>query len=235
MRYSVIIPAYKATRFLRECLDSVVAQKALADGGYEILLGVDGCKETLFKAREIGGQYPALRMFWFPMNRGPYVVRNTLAYQARGECLVFFDSDDVMLPGFSEWCDKHIGERGVTRFLFRYKFGSTFRSVGGRGANGVFGIRADLFKGLGGFRPWPCSADTEFHIRAQHAGLASYTSGLPLFIYRKHPGCLTVRTETGGRSALRAQYHAITRRLRGARHIKTRVEPVFGQFEEIAP
>ena len=36
---SVIVPAYKATKFIDECLDSLK--------GADILVGVDNCQETL--------------------------------------------------------------------------------------------------------------------------------------------------------------------------------------------
>jgi len=119
MRFSVVIPAFEARAFIEECLVSVIFQPQfrMADD-YEILVGVDGCPATLERVKQIRSRYPALRLFWFPKNSGPYIVRNTLAYQARGEFLIFFDADDVMLPGLAAWCERNINHPGVVHFTY---------------------------------------------------------------------------------------------------------------------
>jgi glycosyltransferase involved in cell wall biosynthesis len=235
MRFSVVIPAFEAQAFIEECLDSILTQFTALDD-YEILVGVDGCPATLGKVKQIRSRYPALRLFWFPKNSGPYVVRNTLAYQARGEFLIFFDADDVMLPGLVAWCERNIEHPGVVHFTYW----RTWNNQGPKrklitvGAAGVFGIRRESFLRVGGFKPWRCAADAEFHPRAKRAIGGPVISVDPLFEYRKHPGCLTSRPKTAGNSPLRSRYHAITRREYAARPFVTRVEPVFSDFEEVA-
>jgi glycosyltransferase involved in cell wall biosynthesis len=234
MRFSVIIPAFQAQTFIEECLTSIIFQPQfrMADD-YEILVGVDGCPATMERLKQIRARYSALRLFWFPENRGPYIVRNTLAYQARGEFLIFFDADDVMFPGLAEWCERNINHRGVVHFTYwRIRGGGRPNLLITKGAAGVFGIRKESFLQVGGFKPWRCAADAEFHPRAERAIGRPVISEAPLFEYRKHPGCLTSQPETAGNSKLRANYHAITRREYAARPFVTRVNPVFSDFEE---
>ena len=235
MRFSVVVPAFEVQAFIGECLDSILAQFTALDD-YEILIGVDACPKTMDKLKEIRGRYilPALRLFWFPKNSGPYVVRNTLAYQARGEFLIFFDADDVMLPGLAAWCERNINHPGVVHFTYWRTWNNCGpkRKLITKGAAGVFGVRRESFLRVGGFKPWRCAADAEFHPRAERVIGRPVISVDPLFEYRKHPGCLTSQPKTAGNSLLRSRYHAITRREYAARPFVTRVEPVFSDFEE---
>ena len=48
---SIIISAYKASEFIEECLDSILGQSTSIR--YEVILGVDGCKDTLDKIKSI--------------------------------------------------------------------------------------------------------------------------------------------------------------------------------------
>ena len=81
---SVIIPAYKATKFIDECLDSIK--------GVEILVGVDSCQETLDHLIPRKN----IRLFFFTKNVGPYVIKNSLVDEATHDNILFFDADDVL-------------------------------------------------------------------------------------------------------------------------------------------
>ncbi len=92
---SFIIPAYNRAWCLAECLDGVLAQ-ARAD--VEIVVVDDGSADGTpgllerYSARGVQG----LRL---PENSGPGRARNAGMEKARGEYLVFLDSDDRLLPG----------------------------------------------------------------------------------------------------------------------------------------
>jgi glycosyltransferase involved in cell wall biosynthesis len=235
VRYSVLIPAWRAERFLEECLRSVVAQSRFGTAGdYEVLVGVDGCEATLAKARAMRAEVPALRVLSSPTNLGPYIVRNTLAYAARGEFLIFFDADDVMLPGLVEWCEANREHLGLVQFRFVMVYGGARGRVPfPNGASGAFGIRRESFERLGGFKPWRCAADSDFRKRALRALGPAVLSPRPLFDYRKHAGSITSRPETAGNSRLRRVYHKMTSKEQAMRNGNLRVEPVFGRLEEV--
>jgi len=217
--FSVIIPAYKATAFIGECLGSIVEQRRFQDfDDFEILLGIDGCEETRAKVEEIKHAYKNLKVFWFPENHGPYVVRNTLVQQSRGDYLIFFDADDVALSGLIDYCERQYHKPALSSFRY-YIYGDMLKS----GVScGVFGIRRKDFDSLGGFMPWECAADTEFRWRAKRYGIQTPVSMRALFYRRRHAGCLTRRKDTGKGSPLRKQYS----RMILNRSIRTKKVPV---------
>jgi hypothetical protein len=95
---SVLVPVYKVEAWLRECLESVLAQ---ADEGVEILVLDDASPDaSMAIVHRLQQRHPGrLRTLAHPLNRGPAAARNALMHAASGRYLWFLDSDDVMLPG----------------------------------------------------------------------------------------------------------------------------------------
>lgn len=94
---SVCISAWKTAEYIEDCLDSVAAQTWFKEhDNYEILLGIDGCEETLAKVKEIMHKYKNLKVMMMDKNVGTYVTCNTIMKEARYEWLLRFDSDDTM-------------------------------------------------------------------------------------------------------------------------------------------
>jgi glycosyltransferase involved in cell wall biosynthesis len=91
-RFSVLIPTHNREQYLRQAIDSVLAQ-TFTD--YEIVViddgSTDGTPELL---RSYGNRIRVLRQ----QNQGPEVARNCAAAQASGEYLAFLDSDDLLMP-----------------------------------------------------------------------------------------------------------------------------------------
>lgn len=96
---SIVVPFYNSGRFIRETLDSVVAQTYQ---DWELLLVDDGSEdESTDIAREYAARYPEKVCYMDHSdhaNFGAARTRNVGASQARGEYLAFLDSDDVWLP-----------------------------------------------------------------------------------------------------------------------------------------
>lgn len=91
MKYSVIIPVYNAARTLRRCLDSLVDQSF---DDYELLLINDGSTDGSDAiCREYANVYPCIRYF-AKENGGVSSARNLGLEQAKGEYILFVDSDD---------------------------------------------------------------------------------------------------------------------------------------------
>ena len=90
---SVIIPAYNAEPFLRETLDSVVAQTY---GNLEIIVVDDGSTDG---TRELVLSYGARVRYLYQANSGSCSKpRNAGVQIAEGELIAFVDADDVMAP-----------------------------------------------------------------------------------------------------------------------------------------
>lgn len=94
--FSVLIPTYNREQHVREAVESLLAQTWDAFEVFVIDDGsTDGTQEVLAK---FGSRIHVLRQ----ANQGPEVARNTAAAQARGDYLVFLDSDDLLLPNALE-------------------------------------------------------------------------------------------------------------------------------------
>ena len=87
MKYSLIIPAYNAERTIASCLGSALNQ-SLSRDEYEIVVVDDGSTD---KTSEIVKSYP-VRLIQ-QRNQGPAVARNSGANEAKGNILIFTDSD----------------------------------------------------------------------------------------------------------------------------------------------
>lgn len=99
MRFSVIIPVYNARPAdFDDCLLSVVRQNFPADG-FEVIL-VDDCStdSTWQRTPTLASNPDLVRLERTPSNGGPGMARNVGMAAARGEWLVFVDSDDALQP-----------------------------------------------------------------------------------------------------------------------------------------
>jgi glycosyltransferase involved in cell wall biosynthesis len=93
---SVVIPAFKVATFIRETLDSVLAQ-TFQD--HEIIVINDGTPDTLELEQAIE-PYHGKVVYLKQTNKGAGAARNAGLRVARGEFVAFLDGDDVWLPEF---------------------------------------------------------------------------------------------------------------------------------------
>ena len=93
--FSIIMPCYNAEQYLKDALDSVLAQ-TFTD--WELLLIDDGSKDhSLAIARECLKDEPRAHIFSVP-NGGVSKARNIGLEHAQGEWIFFMDADDLILP-----------------------------------------------------------------------------------------------------------------------------------------
>jgi glycosyltransferase involved in cell wall biosynthesis len=93
IRFSILIPAFNREKYVRQAIDSGLSQ----DFPDSELIAIDdgSTDQTLQVMESYGTRIKVLRQ----ANSGPEVARNKAAAVARGEYLVFLDSDDLLLPG----------------------------------------------------------------------------------------------------------------------------------------
>ena len=90
-KYSFIIPVYKSEKYLSECINSILSQTYK---NYEIILVNDGSPDNSGKlCDEYADKYPQILSF-HKDNGGASSARNYGVKRARGEYLIFLDSDD---------------------------------------------------------------------------------------------------------------------------------------------
>jgi glycosyltransferase involved in cell wall biosynthesis len=95
---SIIIPAYCAEVYIKDAVESVLAQ-TFRD--YEIIIINDGSPDTAQLERVLR-PYQDSVVYLKQENRGPGAARNTGLLAARGEFVAFLDADDYWQPRFLE-------------------------------------------------------------------------------------------------------------------------------------
>ena len=89
---SVIIPTYNRAAFLREAIDSVLAQ---TEKNFELIIVDDGSTDA---TPEVVAAYAKRLRYFYQPNAGAAAARNCGLQQAGGKFIAFLDSDDLWLP-----------------------------------------------------------------------------------------------------------------------------------------
>lgn len=97
MKLSIVVPAYNAAPFLERCIRSLEDQDVAKDA-YEIIIVDDGSTDDTPRiAGALCGEYPNIRLL-SQTNKGLSEARNAGIAEAKGEYLMFVDSDDALRP-----------------------------------------------------------------------------------------------------------------------------------------
>ena len=109
--FSVVVPLYNKERYVRRCLDSILAQKF---SNFEVVVVDDGSTDH---GLAILGVYddPRIRLIRQP-NGGVSAARNRGIAEARGQWIAFLDADDEYLPLFLQKvaaCAKQFRDAGA--------------------------------------------------------------------------------------------------------------------------
>lgn len=203
---SIIITAYKVVQYIKETLDSVLNQIWFnMNDNWEILLGIDGCEETLKYMHFIRKNYQNknLRVFMMKENKGTYITTNTMMSIAKYDNLVRFDSDDIMNANFIEVLMQESEFDDIDKIWFKMQnFGYSSEK---KWAYGQFLLKHWVFDWFGGFLPWICSGDAEFHARTEKF-IKSKRVPIILMKRRIHDSNLTILPKTGMASNIRLWY-----------------------------
>lgn len=119
MKYSVIIPIYNAECTLKRCLDSLLSQ---LNSSIEVLLINDGstdsssdiCKEYLSRSECF--------KYYEQENVGVSAARNIGLENAKGEYILFVDSDDYVTDDYFERISYYINDNNPDLLLFGAKY-----------------------------------------------------------------------------------------------------------------
>lgn len=98
-KFSIIIPVYNKEKYIKSCLESVVVQTI---NDYEVVIVNDGSTD---KSEEIIKEYlKKYKNFKYinQVNQGLSIARNNGVKEAKGEYIIFLDSDDSIEPKLLE-------------------------------------------------------------------------------------------------------------------------------------
>ena len=227
---SVCITAYKAQDYIKECLDSVINQSWFKDNdNFEIIVGIDGCETTLEYMKTIMGNYKNLRVLMMDSNKGTYITSNTIISVAKYDNIFRFDSDDKMCVNLIKTVMEN--RNGCKLLRYRYQnFGCKNRKVGW--AHGTIYISKAVFMKYGGFRPWPCGADSEIYYRLKNVEYVKNINHI-LMMRRIHETSLTHAKETGMNSDLRKRYVKMIYELNITKSSDAVIDMVTNTYKEV--
>lgn len=93
---SIIVPIYKVEKYIRRCLESIFRQ-GLNDDVFEVIIVNDGTPDRSMEViADIIQQHQNITVI-NQENQGLSVARNNGIEQARGEYILFIDSDDLLI------------------------------------------------------------------------------------------------------------------------------------------
>lgn len=90
---AIIVPVYNSSRFLSECIESIIAQTYK---NIEIILVDDGSKDNSLEIIEHYAQIDVRIKYVSINNQGVSNARNVGVMMAQSEKVVFVDSDDTV-------------------------------------------------------------------------------------------------------------------------------------------
>jgi glycosyltransferase involved in cell wall biosynthesis len=203
MRCSVIIPVYNAENTIALCLESALNQ-SLPTSEYEVIVVDDGSTDN---TPRIAKNYPVKIIN--QENQGPAAARNRGAKEAKGNILIFTDSDCELDSNFVEKIIAPIeqtpevaGVQGSyktkqTQFMARFgqvEIETRYRKMARKKYIDFIGTYAaaykkDIFHKSGGFDTGFLSAsgeDTEFSYKLQRNGHKMVFEPQS-FVYHQHP------------------------------------------------
>ena len=96
---SIVVPVYHAEKYIRETLDSVLAQTY---SDWELLLVVDGREDPTIEVIEAyvqKKQETRIRLLIQEANKGAALARNRGVQEATGRYVAYLDADDLWKPG----------------------------------------------------------------------------------------------------------------------------------------
>ena len=190
-KYSVVIPVYNRPDEVDELLQSLCSQTYR---NFEVVVVEDGsaipCKQVVDKYAE------ALDVHYFEKpNSGPGQTRNYAAERSRGEYLLILDSDCILPETYLAAVEAELQREPAESFggpdrahdsfsdvqkAINYAMTSFFTTGGIRGGKKKMdkfyprsfnmGVRAEVYKALGGFSAMRFGEDIDFSIRIFKGG-----------------------------------------------------------------
>ena len=195
---SCVIPVFNGERFLREAIESILAQSYES---VEIVVVDDGSTDG---SREVAATFGARVRSISQENAGPAAAKNTGIEESTGAYLAFLDADDLWVPEKLELqmerfaarpeLDISVGQvqnfwdEEVRHEAARFRDHRISRPLPGFSAGTLLAPRS-VFDRLGPFDPGRAHGDAvEWFARARAAGLTVEMIPRPLLRRRMHAG-----------------------------------------------
>lgn len=118
MKFSIILPVYNVEKYIKKCLESIVAQTYT---DYEVVVVDDQTPDNSMQIVEAFAEaYPERFNIIHQQNKGLGGARNTGVLASKGEYLLFVDSDDYIQKNTLEVLSKYVENNQYDLLEFNY-------------------------------------------------------------------------------------------------------------------
>ena len=107
---SVIVPVYNAERYLRECVESILAQSYTA---YELILVDDGSTDSSASICDEYSSKDERVVTLHGENKGVSAARKRGYNESSGKYICFVDADDTISMHYLNWCKESLDNKDV--------------------------------------------------------------------------------------------------------------------------
>ena len=208
---SVVIPVFNGEAFLREAVQSVLAQKY---SPVEVIIVDDG---SIDGTEDVARSLPETVRYLQQANQGPAAARNRGIEQAQGSLIAFADADDL-------WPDDKLElqlpyllrDPAIEIVLGRIQQVRLSIAVAEPAFSVNLGsaiIRKSVFERVGLFdETMRYSEDVDWFMRAREAGAAIVTIDAVTLLYRQHEQNMTRGKSASELNVLKALKRSLDRR-----------------------
>lgn len=118
MKFSVIVPAYNSEKYIEETLDCLLSQ---SEKDIEVIVVNDGSADSTGEILDRYSLKDSRVIHVRQENAGVSAARNNGIERARGEYMIFIDSDDLLSPDAFEKLYAALTSTGADLAIFRVK------------------------------------------------------------------------------------------------------------------
>lgn len=217
---SVVIPVFNGESFLREAVESVLAQKY---SPVEIIIVDDGSTDG---TEAVARSLPETVRYLHQSNQGPAAARNRGIEHAQGSLIAFADADDLWPEGKLELQLPYLlRDPAIEIVMGRIQQVRLSKTVDGETQAQEFAepafsvnlgsavIRKSVFERVGLFdETMRYSEDVDWFMRAREGGAAIITIDAVTLLYRQHEQNMTRGKSTSELNVLKALKRSLDRR-----------------------
>ena len=211
---SVVIPVYNGEKFLRDAVESVLAQKY---SPLEIIIVDDGSTDG---TASVARSFPETVRYLHQTNSGPAAARNRGIEHAQGSLIAFADADDLWPAAKLELqLPALINDPAIEIVMGRIQqvrlseAGEEFDEPAFSVNLGSAVIRKTLFERVGLFdETMRYSEDVDWFMRAREGGAAIMTIDSVTLFYRQHEENMTRGKSTSELNVLKTLKRSLDRR-----------------------
>ena len=205
VKVTVAMPAFNASEYILEAIESVLAQNFDA---FELIIFNDGSTDDTWGKLSAYSNHPKLQLHNSPLNIGSGKIRNRILEIARGEYFLPCDADDLLLPGalktLSRFLNSHLDIGVVYADILRIETDDNhvqnMPSILGRDCNLVWDlhenavnhggsmIRTELARKVGGYAIGGMPDDWGLFIKLVEITKIHYLSGNVFYVWRLNSG-----------------------------------------------